>query len=726
MQVEAMLEAASSSTPHLIRFGVFELDLRSGELRKAGARIPLQEQPRQILTVLLERPGDLITRSELHQRLWPSDTFVDFEHGLNAAVKRLRDTLGDSADTPRFIETIPRKGYRFVAPVLSSDAGERSHSPVLAPPPAGRHHQRVVWLTALVLVASVAAAGAWRWRALLAEGAGPPMKIVTLTALTGDEYSPSFSPDGEQIAFSWNGVDEDNFDIYVKMVDSADVRRLTSEPGFDGDPKWDPNGKRIAFVRQSPGASSGRIYMTSPIGGSQWKLSDFPVVNLDPARVSKISWSPDSQFLAASRTAEPAQPGGIYLVPVNGGNPRPLTQATAPAIHLSPAFSPDGRQLAYVSCTAFACHVYVLPLDAGFAPAGQPVQLTIHPTAIGKLTWIRNGRAVIYDAWAFGDTRLWRVASDGRTPPEQIEGAGTARLPATTMSSDRLAFTRASFDVDIYRFDPAGSSQPFLTSSLMDKSPQFSQDGTRIAFSSGRAGDTMEIWVAASNGDEAHRLTNGPGRQQGAPSWSLDGRQIVFESLADDGQFHLWVIDAAGGVPRQLTSGPGDQNKPVWSHDGHWIYFTADDGAGRDAWRMPAAGGPKAPVTHGGAGMQVWESRDGKMLFYSVGDALWTVPVTGGSARQVIPCVKAGAIALAASGIYYAACNDQFDLSTMLRKFDPDTGVDRVLGGLTDYWKELAVSPDEKMILYAKASNRGLHHRKFSIGADLMLIENFR
>jgi hypothetical protein len=131
-------------------------------------------------------------------------------------------------------------------------------------------------------------------------------------------------------------------------------------------------------------------------------------------------------------------------------------------------------------------------------------------------------------------------------------------------------------------------------------------------------------------------------------------------------------------------------------------------------------------VTRGGAGMQAWESRDGKMLFYSVDEALWTVPVTGGSARQVVPCVKAGAIALGKSGIYYAACNGQFDLTTLLRRFDPDTGVDRALGALADYWKELAVSPDEKTILYSKASNRGLHHRQFSIGADLMLIENFK
>ena len=721
-----MTEAASSSTPHLVRFGVFELDLRSGDLRKAGARILLQEQPRQILTVLLERPGDLVTRDELRQRLWPSDTFVDFEHGLNAAVKRLRDTLGDSAETPRFVETIPRKGYRFVAPVLPSDGGEPSRPSVPAPPPSERSHWPLAWVTALVLVASVAAAGAWRLRGLMAGGTAPPMKIVTLTALTGNEYSPSFSPDGEQVAFSWNGANEDNFDVYVTMVGSADVQRLTSEPGFDGDPKWDPNGKRIAFVRQSPGDGSGRIYMTSPIGGSKLKLSEFPVINIDPARISKIAWSPGSRFLAASRTAEPAQPGGIYLVPVDGGTPRPLTQAIAPAIHWSPAFSPDGRQLAYVSCAGFGCDVYVLQLDANFAPAGNPVRRTVQSSLIGKVTWNRNGRDLIYDATAFGDTRLWRAAADGRTPPEPIEGAGSARLPATTMSSDRLAFTRASFDMDIYRFDPAGSS-PFLTSSLRDTNPQFSRDGARIAFSSGRAGDTMEIWLAASNGDDAHRLTNGPGRQQSGPSWSPDAGQIVFESLTADGQFHLWTIVAAGGVPRQLTSGPGSQNKPVWSRDGQWIYFTDEDGAGRDVWRMPATGGAAVRLTRGaGTGLQVWESSDGRMLFYAVGDALWTVPVTGGSARQVVPCVKAGAIAVAASGIYYAECNDQFDLTTRLRLFDPKTHADRVLGVLTDYWKELAVSPDEKTILYSRASNRGLHHRKFSIGADLMLIDHFR
>ena len=111
------MSEASEATPDVIRFSVFELNLRSGELRKAGTRINLQGQSLQTLALLLERPGELVTRDELRHRLWPKDTFVDFDHGLNAVINRLRDSLGDSADTPRFVETVPRRGYRFIAPV---------------------------------------------------------------------------------------------------------------------------------------------------------------------------------------------------------------------------------------------------------------------------------------------------------------------------------------------------------------------------------------------------------------------------------------------------------------------------------------------------------------------------------------------------------------------------------------------------------------------------------
>lgn len=112
----------SSSESRLVRFAVFEVDLAAGELRKNGARLRLQEQPFQVLAVLLENAGRVVTREDLRQKIWPADTFVDFDHSLNTAVNKIRDVLGDSAPSPRFVETLPRRGYRFIAPVNGVNA----------------------------------------------------------------------------------------------------------------------------------------------------------------------------------------------------------------------------------------------------------------------------------------------------------------------------------------------------------------------------------------------------------------------------------------------------------------------------------------------------------------------------------------------------------------------------------------------------------------------------
>src|SRR6187401_1312776 len=215
-----------------VRFGVFELDRRTGELRKAGARIGLQEQGLQVLTLLLGRPGDLVTRDELRQCLWPGDTFGDFDHGLNAVINRLRDTLGDSADTPRFVETLPRRGYRFIAPVdgnrpidqsgANQTAAQADVQPTDTAPAtasdtseprrswfsAGRAARlaRITALSAIVLI--VVGMGAWWLRPAPAVEASP--RVVPLTTLKGWEGHASFSPDGTQVAFTWSGGKGDN------------------------------------------------------------------------------------------------------------------------------------------------------------------------------------------------------------------------------------------------------------------------------------------------------------------------------------------------------------------------------------------------------------------------------------------------------------------------------------------------------------------------------------
>jgi DNA-binding winged helix-turn-helix (wHTH) protein len=188
---EPPMAQVAPSSPRTIRFGVFELDLKAGELRKQGVKIKLQEQPFQILVMLLEHPGEIVTREEIQQKLWPADTFVDFEHGINAAVKRLREALDDSADNPRFVETLARRGYRFVYPV-----DVEAHPPWRTPLRIRR------WATVLLVTAIAVTLGIWIFQSRK-ERSEASLIAVPLTSYPGYEGYPSFSPDGTQVAFQW-------------------------------------------------------------------------------------------------------------------------------------------------------------------------------------------------------------------------------------------------------------------------------------------------------------------------------------------------------------------------------------------------------------------------------------------------------------------------------------------------------------------------------------------
>jgi Tol biopolymer transport system component len=457
----------------------------------------------------------------------------------------------------------------------------------------------------------------------------------------------------------------------------------------------------------------------SPLGGAERRVADVQVAD------SQIAWSPDGRWLAVRRTRGADETAtGIYLVPLQEGEPRSITAPQPSGYDADPAFSPEGRRLAYSSCGPGLfppCNVLVVDVGADFAPTGPPRPLTRQGAAVYGLTWTRDGRSIVYSSAHNFGSRLWRVAASGEELPERLEFVPPgAHSPAAAPALERLAFANNSWDADIHRFEPGRPSRPILVSSFPDFAPTFSPDRRRIAFESGRSGERQEIWLADADGSNPTQLSHGPGHSQGTPRFSPDGRLVAFESRGDDGHGDIWVVDAEGGVPRRITDGPLNNNLASFSRDGRFLYFRADHASGRDISRIPLAGGAPERLTSDG-GLLARESPDGRSLFYTQRDPsspLFRLELPDGPVRQVVDCVQSRSLADGPDAMYYLGCVPS-GADSPLYRLDPRSGRSQLLGTLAavDGNVGLAVSPDATTILFVTSINRG---------SDLMLIENFR
>ncbi len=369
-----------STPPYRLRFGVFEIDRRTGEVRRQGVRIKIAVQPFQILSTLVDRPGELVTREELRQRLWPSDTFVDFEHSLNSAVKKLRLALGDVAEAPVFIETLPRRGYRFLPPVEAVMEAERH---------PGRRRAAVIGI-ALAVTAAVTALLLFR---ITARHAASNVKLAPLTAFPGQEVAPSFSPDGTQVAFAWTGDTADaaeGFDLYAKVVGTERPLRLTTHPVAWITPAWSPDGRSIAFSRVSSAGESG-IYAVSALGGPERKLVDASFAPFWILSASALSWSPDGRLLAYSETP-PGGPVSMWLLSVGNLQKTRIEPAVACQDAWNPTFSPEGNTLAFACSSSIGVwSIYVQPFSGGAAK--RVASATGFP---GGLCWTPDGSRIVF------------------------------------------------------------------------------------------------------------------------------------------------------------------------------------------------------------------------------------------------------------------------------------------------------------------------------------------
>jgi Tol biopolymer transport system component/DNA-binding winged helix-turn-helix (wHTH) protein len=708
----------------LARFGDYEVDLEAGELRKHGLRIKLQYQPFQILTLLLDRPGRLVSREELQRLLWPNDTVVEFEHGINAAINRLREALSDSAEEPRYVETLPRRGYRFIAPVdtVAAVYGRR-------PEAAGRRpalQRLVVALSAVAVVALVIAAWLWfnRSRPTRPE---EPMTAIPLTSYPGSEDSPSFSPDATQIAFAWNGEKEDNWDIYVKAIGSEPPLRLTTNPARDFSPAWSPDGRWIAFGRDLPGRKYA-VVLIPPTGGPERVLTELNSPGFD-APPPYLAWSPDSRSLAMVVGGQSVEqhPAALFLYSLASGESRRLT---SPPANMrgddSPAFSPDGRTLAFSRGITYAStDLYVLGLSEEHRPDGHPRRITGGNWEVLCPAWTADGRALIISTILGPDASLWRVDASGKNGRVKVALNYNNPFPSYYRSTisvrgNRLAYVQSIADVDIWRMElptPGRKSRPprkLISSTRMDVCPQISPDGKKIAFLSDRSG-SWQIWVCNSDGSNLLQVTSLGKADLTEPRWSPDGSHLTF-AANPEGRYEIFLIGPDGRNLKRLSPDARGADNPSWSRDGRWIFFDGLPNTG--IYKVPVEGEPAVRVTS-----QYWgpveAPKDDSIYAMEVtptGQDLWRIPTKGGMARKVLDSLPDHLnYWLVEGGIYFIPRPDPKS-GYSLQYRDTATGKIKQITTFEKPVRHISVSPDRRWIVYGQFNQ---------LGSDLMLVEDF-
>lgn len=739
----------------VLDFGLAKLTESPAVAGEATATVAEPERPRTLEGTIIGTISYMSPEQAEGKPLDPRSDIFSFGAVLYEMISGRRAFLGDTPistitsilrDDPKFTPdvatVVPRDLEKIVTRCLRKDPDRRFQhmadvrvallelkeesesgqitSPVLAPPVARR---RVLWPW-LAAGAAVLAVGAFlALRPRFSPSPQPQvLRTTPLASHSGNVGAPSFSPDGNQITYSWDGDQGEVTHIYVKLIGNDTPLRLTSAAVSDTTPAWAPNGKTIAFVREDRA-----IYTISPIGGSERRLVEFAAIR------SRPTWSQDSKSLIVAAVETPGQPSHLFVISLDTGEKRPLTFSDT-AERFSPVLSPDSRRLAYYQTEAdLVLRLLVANLDDRLQPQGRPRDITDTVRAGGNslrggLAWTADGSRLIL-ATRGG---LFRLSPDGSAPPTQLPlSADGVSSPSVSLLGKRLAMHRSLLDVNVWRFPilapgKAGEPSSFIASPRMDRvvDHSISPDLRKIAIETDRTGVTS-IWLVDGDGSNPTALATGT-TLNGSPSWSPDGRWIVFDTRRHtNGQ--LYVVSADGGTPRRLTNNPGDDLIPCWSLDGKWIYFTSSRTGSTELFKIPAEGGQAVQLTHAGA----WtprESPDGKYVYYTrhvptninvatAGQSpLYRIPAAGGEETKVMDAVIDREWAPTRDGVWYIF--PTAPTRSELRYFDFSTNKSTVAAVISKrVYTGLALSPDGRYLLYNQVDHSG---------SEILLVEDFQ
>lgn len=561
-----------------IRFGVFEVDLATAELRKHGTRLRLQEQPFKVLAALLEQRGGVVLREDLVHRLWPDGTIVDFDRGLNAAVTRLRQVLGDSAENPRYVETVARRGYRFLAEIASVPE-EIEPSPPQLQPAKSNWSGWFALVAAALLLTFIAI--------LLSSRTHLENTLEQITRDPGLSTDPAISPDGKLLAYASDRSGQ-NLNIWIKqLVGGGESLQLTHDDSDAHQPSFSPDGSRIVYRSERDG---GGVYAIPAIGGEAQLLAR---EGRDPR------FSPDGRWIAywvgqVSGSAPAADAAGtIYIIPSSGGEPKRLGEGLPGARAGYPVWSSDSKQLLVyanpkVGASALDADWWTVPMDGGVArKTGTFGRLQSQgfslPFAAGlprASAWVDN--AVTFSAQKGDGRNIWRVRLSDRDG--SVAGIAERLTQGTTLEVDP-AFTAQS---------------PLVFASLTQR---------------------LAIWslpIIADEGKitgELQRLTEGSA-QEVTPAISVDGRMLIYGSALSSHE-DIWLKDLQTGKETAIASTAAAEWHPLISRDRSMFAYTSGENKVGGIYVVPAAGGKPRNVAQGSCWIFDWTPDNRGLLFHA-------------------------------------------------------------------------------------------------------------
>lgn len=553
-----------------LRFGVFELDRDAMELRRNGVPIRLQEQPLQVLAALVERPGEIITREELQERVWGKETFVDFEQSLNKAVNRLREALNDEAGQPKYVETVPRRGYRFIAPVagLPMEQPPALQSSVTEAPPAEPvlHRKRIALIASLAAFLAIAL-GITIF--LLGRRPEKTRPVEPKRMASAAFCCPTLSRDGKLLAYV-SGTGGGVIHIWVQQTAGGQAIQVTRGSEGELGPDFSPDGTQITFV-----SGSGHIYIAPTLSGEPRLIAKahggYPLFSPNGEKI--LYWE-DNKELADNKA---------MIVSVHSGESTSLNVTRDFLVHFRPLWSPDGDAIIFYGVRK---HEPDKPDEWWVAPltGGEPTSLRLPGEEQGVSgdsvrAWIRGKDGAESIIYSVANGELWklfrlRVSSQGHA---QISGkselvtSGTGRLGyGLSVSEDgKLVYAIQTFTESIYEIpiDSRGQkSGPTVQLPLLEgvdyRSPSLSRDGRWLVYDASVAGESNSIRLKDLIGG-ADRLLDERGRKPGGggeTTISPDGSKVTFDRACKSGKWSddgeplpcSFIIPAVGGEPEQI------------------------------------------------------------------------------------------------------------------------------------------------------------------------------